>query len=242
MKHKKTGDKMRTIERDTIGQMHESIIKEILLNGEQQESKHGITLEHPDGIDAKILKPFELPIKSNAYKLPFHAIEYYASQVLNILPKTNTNKDFDYNCGNRWFDFFTYSKDLISGYDGDGDSAGFNQIEFMIKKELTKDLFSRRAVVVSIFPPVDYYKKHIPCISFLQFLYRNNKLNLIVYIRSNDMLSAWGADAFALSKVLEYVAKELNFTPGYLEILSVSAHIYYKRDAAELNEFRKIIY
>lgn len=232
---------MRTIERNTIGEMHEAIIKEILLNGEQQESKHGITLEHPEGIDAKILKPFELPIKSMAYKLPFHAMEYYATQVLNILPTTNTNKDFDYNCGNRWLDYFT-AKGLLSGYNGDGDSLGFNQIKYMIIKELQKDITSRRAVVVSIFPPVDYYRKHIPCISFLQFLYRNNELNLIVYIRSNDMLSAWGADAFALSKVLEYVAKELNFKTGYLEILSVSAHIYYNRDAEELNSFRKIIY
>ena len=158
-------------------------------------------------------------------------MDFYAKQLLTVAPV-----DFDYNCGNRWQDY-PYAKGI-----GDGNSQGFNQLDYMGINELKHDPTSRRAVVSSLFPPVDAFKKHIPCITQLQFLIRQNKLNLIVYIRSNDMLSAWGSDAFALSQVQKYVSGKLNIPIGYLEIISVSAHIYFKRDAPELMRFRRVIY
>lgn len=229
---------MRVIEAGTIGTAHELAIKEILLNNNVQETKHGITFEHTDGLDIKITDPFKIPLKSDAYRLSIHALDFYSKQLLSVIPKSGTNHDFDYNCGNRWFDYFDFSS---QGIIGDGDNSGFNQIDTMVINELKIDPTSRRAVVSSIFPPIDSRKTHIPCISFLQFLLRNDKLNLIVYIRSNDMLSAWGADAYALSKVLDYVALSLRISPGYLETISTSAHIYFKRDAEELKAFRRVL-
>jgi thymidylate synthase len=229
---------MLTIERDTIGEAHESIIGHIIESGIEINTKHGITLEYPEPVAIKILKPFNEPVKSSAYSFPFEGMKIYAEQLLEVTPLK-----FDYNCGNRWFDYFSF-KNLDKSvfiYRGDGDKLGFNQIEENVINELKRDNSSRRAVVISLQPELDSLRTHIPCITQLQFLIRDKKLNCIVYIRSNDMLSAWGADAYALSQVFKYVANKLNIQPGYLEIISISAHIYYKRDEPDLLKFRKKI-
>jgi thymidylate synthase len=225
---------MKVIERDTIGEAHEEIIKNILLEGADVNTKHGKTLEYPGPIAVKILNPLNEPVKSPAYSFPIEGMKSYAKQLLEV-----SKSDFDYNCGNRWFDYFSFFPS--DGCLGDGDGNGFNQIEENVLKELTKDSSSRRAIVCSLQPELDSIRTHIPCITQLQFLIRNCELNLFVYIRSNDMLSAWGSDAYALSQVHTYVAQKLGVNLGYLEIISVSAHIYYLRDAPELLKFRKKI-
>lgn len=226
---------MMSIEATTISDAHEKIIKAILLEGNEQPSKHGITVEYPEPIAVRISEPLQAPRLSQGVNLTEEMMKIYAKQLQEVIEKTNTNKDFDYNCGNRWFD---YPPNLSHG---DGDNMGFNQVEKNVIEELKKDPTSRRAIICSIFPPMDYTKKHIPCISFLQFLIRGNKLHMVVYIRSNDMLSAWGSDAYALSEFQKYVAEKLYIPVGTLEIISVSAHIYYKRDAPELMKFRRKI-
>lgn len=233
---------MKVIEKDTIGEAHEAIIKEIIIDGFVQPTKHGITFEYPGAISVLINKPFQEPIKSKGYNFPLEGMKIYAQQLLTV-----NQTDFDYNCGNRWKDYpyiYLMPNDFIKNsvnVKGDGSGLGFNQLQRLVIDELKKDKTSRRAVITSLVPPLDVYKEHIPCISFLQFMIRNNKLNLTVYIRSNDMLSAWGSDAYALSQVMKYVSEQLSVECSYLEIISVSAHIYYKRDADELNKFRRLI-
>lgn len=225
---------MKVIERNSIGEAHEEIIKSILLEGFEVNTKHGITLEYPGPISVKINFPYQEPIKSPVYSFPIEGMKIYAKQLLTV-EKT----DFDYNCGNRWFDYFTFISP--SNHCGDGDGNGFNQIEKNVIDELNRDNSSRRAIVCSLQPELDSLRTHIPCITQLQFFIRNNELNLVVYIRSNDMLSAWGSDAYALSQIQKYVADKLKISIGTLEIISVSAHIYFKRDAEELLKFRRKI-
>jgi thymidylate synthase len=231
---------MKTIERDTIAQAHEEVIKQILLDGKIIMTKHGITQEYPEGIAIKVNHPMKEFRISTCSNFTEQKAKLYSKQLLSVIPKTGTNKDFDYNCGNRWFDY--PQVDYLDAYiEGDGDGNGFNQVENMIINELNKDKSSRRAVICSINPGIDYFKTHIPCISFLQFLIRDEQINCEVYTRSNDMLSAWGADAYALSDFHNYISKQLNIEQGFIEIISISAHIYFKRDAPELLKFRKKI-
>lgn len=231
---------MYTIESETIGIAHEKIIKLILDEGEEIKTKHGMTLELLEPLSVHLSNPFVEPRVSSCSSFNASMAEYYKKQLLSILPKQNNIKDFDYNCGNRWFDFPT-EIETSKGISiiGDGDGCGFNQIEEMVLKELKNDSSSRRAIIISIVPTIDVTKTHIPCITLLQFLIRYNKLNLIVYIRSNDMLSAWGADAYALSGVLNYVGNKLDIPLGYLETISASAHLYPIRDHMELLKFRR---
>lgn len=227
---------MYTIECETTAEGHERAIELILNYGLAQQTKHGETIELPEPLTIRILHPLKELRVSTCANLSPAMMQIYATQLLNIIPKTGTNKDFDYNCGNRWFDYPQIWNGAIAG---DGDKYGFNQIQYNVIDELKKDYTSRRAIVCSINPIIDYSKTHIPCITLLQFLYRNGKLNMVVYIRSNDILSAWGSDAYALADVLDYVARKFICPIGTLEIISVSAHLYPIRDAPELLKFRK---
>lgn len=55
------------------------------------------------------------------------------------------------------------------------------------------------------------------------------------------MLSAWGANAYGLAHLMKYVCDQIDqpITIGTLTTISSSAHIYWKRDKQELNEFKK---
>jgi len=55
------------------------------------------------------------------------------------------------------------------------------------------------------------------------------------------MLSAWGSNAYALMLLQKSVVDRLDGIEfGWMETTSLSAHIYWKRDAEELKEFKKL--
>jgi hypothetical protein len=63
------------------------------------------------------------------------------------------------------------------------------------------------------------------------------------------MLSAWGGNAYALMHLQRLVLDRVNrrmttattpFRMGWLETTSISAHIYWKRDVKELEEFKRL--
>jgi thymidylate synthase len=70
----------------------------------------------------------------------------------------------------------------------------------------------------------------------VQFLIRNNRLNCVATFRSNDMLMAWGANAYGLSELMQVVADGTYVDVGFLETYSISAHIYYNRDSTTLDK------
>ncbi|MCK9571197.1 thymidylate synthase [Candidatus Pacearchaeota archaeon] len=84
---------------------------------------------------------------------------------------------------------------------------------------------SRRAVI-SLWHDSDYDIQHPPCWMVLEFLIRGDQLHLTAFIRSNDMLQAWPANAYGLSKLLSNVASEVGCETGSLTTISASAHIY----------------
>ncbi len=61
------------------------------------------------------------------------------------------------------------------------------------------------------------------------------------------MLSAWGQNAYGLAHLQQYIVDEINkglsyksgekITIGWLETISISAHMYFKRDQLELMRF-----
>jgi thymidylate synthase len=121
---------------------------------------------------------------------------------------------------------------------GNGRGNGVNQIQYVIDK-LKENPTSRRAVV-SLFEPRGHPKMDDPpCMNAIQFMIRNNQLNCHVLFRSNDMLSAWGGNAYGLAGLQEYVAEKLGVPIGWLETTSISAHIYFDRDNHELQEFKR---
>lgn len=78
---------------------------------------------------------------------------------------------------------------------------------------------------------------NVPCLQWIQFLIRDNKLNMKVLFRSNDILMAMYANMYALIALQAHVARELNTPVGtYTHIVTVP-HIYHKRDANEVEKW-----
>lgn len=105
-----------------------------------------------------------------------------------------------------------------------------------IKKSLLKiveilrnDPDSRRAVV-PIYRKEDagLNSKDIPCTIGFQFLIRNNKLDMIVNMRSNDIFLGFPYDTFNFTMWQEYVACKLNIEIGTYTHIANSLHFYEK--------------
>ncbi|MDD3573858.1 thymidylate synthase [Methanospirillum sp.] len=130
---------------------------------------------------------------------------------------------------------------------GDGRNGGIDQIQESIIKRLIANPESRRAIAITWFPFQDITADEPPCLQIVQCLIdKSNHLNLVCVFRSNDMLSAWGQNVFGLAHLQKYICEQINlkmkgdeqkYSQGWLETISISAHMYYHRDQLELNLF-----
>jgi len=79
-----------------------------------------------------------------------------------------------------------------------------------IKNELINDSCSRRCTIVFNQPQHKYKNiKDIPCTQYLQFFIRKNKLHLIVYMRSNDIIFGTCNDIFIFCLFQQLMFNEL---------------------------------
>lgn len=94
---------------------------------------------------------------------------------------------------------------------------------------LKKDPDSRRAVV-PIYGKEDagLNSKDIPCTIGFQFLIRNNKLDMIVNMRSNDIFLGFPYDTFNFTMWQEYISCKLNIEIGTYTHIANSLHFYEK--------------
>ena len=130
---------------------------------------------------------------------------------------------------------------------GDGRNGGIDQIQESIIERVIANPESRRAIAITWFPFQDISADEPPCLQIVQCLIdKSNHLNLVCVFRSNDMLSAWGQNVFGLAHLQKYICEQINlkkkgdelkYSQGWLETISISAHMYYHRDQLELNLF-----
>ena len=250
---------MYTITADTIAEGHEKVVRLIMGTADfldvTTEDKEE-TFEYPTPVNIHIDRPNKPPFASPAFRFGGQALEAYKEQILKPRPLVDRPglPDFSYLYSNLiWtfprgdpFEVFDSNKKLIR-IDwplGNGKPGGVDQIEYVINK-LKENPTSRRAVI-SLFEPNGHPKMNDPpCLAHVQYMIRNNELNCHALFRSNDMLSAWGGNAYALSGLQEHVLNRINektsnkYKMGWLETTSISAHIYFKRDNHELQEFKR---
>ena len=91
-----------------------------------------------------------------------------------------------------------------------GTYNSINQLENVISLLCRKT--TTRQAVIQIFDKADLIgeKKDIPCTQALQFLLRDNYLELIVTMRSNDVFRGLPHDIFCFTMLQEFVANELS--------------------------------
>ncbi|MDJ0729271.1 MAG: thymidylate synthase [Crocosphaera sp.] len=148
--------------------------------------------------------PNYLPIKREF-------INDYIGQILDDAPQKEGVK-------------YTYGQRLRSWF-------GRDQIKQAIDK-LISDKDSSR-VVMSLWDVKDYENSDSPpCLNHIWVRIVDNELSLTATFRSNDMFSAWPANAMGLRALQKHIIEEIkiqshhNFQFGPLIIISQSAHIY----------------
>lgn len=179
-------------------------------NTEQKEVSMTMVVEHP-------------LIENRISKLSFCdpvSLEQYCQEMLDGI------LDFEIYKGN-WV--YTYH-DRMTRYYVDNctkfpDTHEVNQVDFVID-ELKRNPYSRRAVIDIRDNSEDIYSEDPACWQHAQFFIRENKLHMKVLFRSNDACKAAFMNAFALIKLQEKVAKELNIEVGSYVHRANSFHCY----------------
>lgn len=105
---------------------------------------------------------------------------------------------------------------------------GINQFENVASILRSKP--DSRQAVIQLFDSTDILgnKKDVPCTCTLQFMVRCNRLNLIVYMRSNDAYLGLPHDVFCFTMLQEMMAAMLCVDLGTYRHMVGSLHLYEK--------------
>ncbi len=150
-----------------------------------------------------------------------------------------------YLAGTNRLDFIAYylpqyklSADGDSIYGGYGprlfDWEGVNQVQNVIS--LLKRKPSSRQAVIQLFDADDLLEEHkdIPCTCSFQFLIRDDVLEMITFMRSNDVFFGLVHDFFCFTMLQELVARSLGVEPGTYKHAVGSLHLY-ERDEEKMD-------
>ena len=101
-----------------------------------------------------------------------------------------------------------------------------DQLDQVIQK--LKDKPDTRHAVVSIYDgkEIDRYKYDTPCTYAVQFTILDNKLNMSVYMRSNDLWYGFCNDQYCFSMLQKLVAERLSMDTGWYYHHAHNMHIY----------------
>ena len=128
------------------------------------------------------------------------------------------------------------SEDGVVVYGGYGprlfSQRGNDQIANVIAA--LRDKPTTRRAVVQVFAAEDVAARHkeVPCTTTLQFLVRDDALQMITTMRSNDAYLGLPHDVFCFTMLQEIVARSLNLDVGVYRHFVGSLHVYAKHFSA----------
>lgn len=213
-----------------IGKLHDLIIRHILEKGYLIVTENGeYTLETED-ITLFTNTPLSEPMCNETSPIKREFLDKYTE---DLLYGTSSNFEYDYHTR-----LFNWGKNSTLF-----DICDVNQIEYILTK-LTVEQNSRRAQAITWIPQDDINRNDCPCLQYIQCKIRNNKLNMTVLFRSNDMLLAAGANMYALVQLQKYILNTLNeqtsknYEMGSYTHISTIPHVYFIRDANNLIPYK----
>lgn len=207
---------MKTIKSATIGRLHELAVDAVMKYGKEVVTENNdITIELPEPLCLEC--PFSIDYRlSDKSSVKESFAEAYMEY---LIYGYDTDVKFEYDYHSRLFDY-----------------NGVNQIEKLIN-HLKEKSTTRRGVAITWQPEVDIEKEDVPCLQWLNINIRDNKVNMTVLFRSNDILLALGANMYGLTGLQSYIAEKLNVECGIYRHIAVHPHIYVNRDKNELKKF-----
>lgn len=105
--------------------------------------------------------------------------------------------------------------------------------------EMLQNKRNTRRAVIPLYSVQDTFTDlpEVPCTCSLQFLLRNERLELLTHMRSNDAYVGLPGDVFAFTMIQELVARAINVEVGTYKHLVGSLHLY----KANWNDARRFL-
>ncbi len=215
---------MRLIRAPSIGRAHEQVIKMILEKGWVLQTENDEATIEFEEIAMQVDTPLAEPMVSPHSRFQQRFVEQYARDLLQ-----GSKASFEYDYHGRLFD---WGERLTSK----GNDVHVDQIAYIINKLKTSSK-SRRAIAITWNPVIDENLDDCPCLQLVQCMLRDGKLQMRVVFRSNDMLTAAGANMYALVQLQKHIADQLGVPCGTYTHISLVPHIYYIRDIHDIEPF-----
>ncbi len=209
------------IEANNMVEAYLKAVYTILTQGEEVITRHGKTYEVKLlVIEIENQELGELPQIIRDYLFNVDYLEEYTEKVwLNAQSIVNIADKEGYSYGDELFNWGRRRNLNI-----------VNQIDKVVNI-LANDTSSRAAYCL-LGSPMDSGSKNAPCLVYLQFFIRHNKLNVFYVFRSHDILRAFVPNLYAITKITKFVKEKLEaklntkVELGKITGVSVSAHIY----------------
>ena len=181
---------MRTFRGPNIAAAHEWAVRTVLEKGYAVTTENGEATIECEPIALELRDPLAEPMASPASRFQRRFLEQYAADLLE-----GSGAVFEYDYHSR---LFGWGEGLVR----DGGPVSVDQIAYIVSK-LTEAPVSRRAIAITWNPVTDEEMRDCPCLQLVQCELRDGRLSMQVVFRSNDMLSAAGANMFALVHAAE---------------------------------------
>jgi thymidylate synthase len=215
---------MRVIRAPSIGRAHEQVIQMILEKGWVLQTEDEEATVEFEEITIQVDTPLAEPLVSPSSRFQQKFVEQYAKDLLN-----GTHASFEYDYHGRLFD---WGEKLTV----DGQPVHIDQIAYIADK-IRSSPNTRRAIAITWNPVIDEKLENCPCLQLVQCVLRDGKLDMRVIFRSNDMLTAAGANMYALVQLQRSIADKLGVPCGTYSHISLVPHIYYIRDVHDIEPF-----
>ncbi|MEN6517917.1 MAG: thymidylate synthase [Methanospirillum sp.] len=215
---------MRTFRAPSIGAAHEWAVRTVLEKGYPVTTENGEATIECEPIALELRAPLAEPMASPASRFQRRFLEQYAKDLLE-----GSDSVFEYDYHSR---LFGWGEGLVR----EGVPVRVDQVAYIVRK-LEEAPVSRRAIAITWNPVTDEEMRDCPCLQLVQCELRDGRLSMQVVFRSNDMLSAAGANMFALVGLQKHIADRLGAEIGTYTHISLVPHLYHRRDADDLARF-----
>lgn len=215
---------MRIIRAPSIGLAHELAVKMILEKGWILRTEDAEDTVEFEEMAMQVDTPLSEPRVSPHSRFQKKFVEQYAKDLLQ-----GSHASFEYDYHGRLFD---WGESLTS----DGQPVHIDQIAYIISK-LRSSPNTRRAIAITWNPVIDEKLDDCPCLQLIQCTNRGGRLHMRTVFRSNDMLTAAGANMYALVQLQRSIADQIGLPCGTYTHVSLVPHVYYIRDMHDIEPF-----
>lgn len=223
---------MITIVGKTLGEVYEKVYKELIHFG----NDIGNTLELENAIlliEKPSLKDLHLPYRDFS--------KNYLMKELNWYWTGRNDVEFIGEVAKMWYQISDDGKTNNSAY-GYIVHKKYGRDQLLEILEILKNDPASRRAVLNISDPLLHKEetKDLQCTVALQFLIRDNKLNMTVFMRSNDLYFGLPYDSIYFMTIQDWLAKQLNIKVGSYTHHATSMHIY-KRDLDKFEKHNNVV-